>query len=206
MKQNHPMSHNAAQLNAATTGYLAPAAERPPDLLEGQPMKLADNRLAVLVLTWLAGHAGHETGDYLVQDDWAARNKQCHTRPDQPIDGNDDRAPSQRVRDGRRALARHAVTYGVAQAVTKALAYRAVGLRVPMRAQLAGVAVETTVHALIDDGRLLRTFAEITGKLAFHDLAAAGVNGRALMDQAGHKGLQIPLGAIVTTLLAGGAR
>lgn len=141
-------------------------------------------RAAVLGLTWLAGAAGHETGDYLVQLDCDARRKQ------------------QRTPAGRRALARHAITYGLTQAMTKAAAYRAVGVRVPMGAQAAGSVAEIVLHAVIDDGRLLRTFAEVTGKLAFHDLAAAGVNGRALLDQAAHKGLQIPLGAVITTVLA----
>jgi|GEM_PF-4986368 len=141
-------------------------------------------RAAVLGLTWLAGAAGHETGDYLVQLDCDAQRKQ------------------QRTPAGRRALARHAITYGLTQAATKAAAYRAAGLRVPVAVQAAGTAAEIVLHAVIDDGRLLRTFAEITGKPTFHDLAAAGVNGRALMDQAAHKGLQIPLGALITAALA----
>jgi hypothetical protein len=64
------------------------------------------------------------------------------------------------------------------------------------------------LHALIDDGRLLRAFAHHTGKGGFHDLATGGVNGRMLLDQAAHKGLQIPADAMVTALLtrAGGAR
>lgn len=157
---------------------------------------------AVLALTWLGGIAGHETGDYLVQPDRAARNKQCHTRPEQPIDENDHRTPDQRVHDGHRALARHVTSYGLTQAVTKAGAYRAAGVRVPLAAQLAGFVVETALHAVIDDGRLLKRFAEDTGKSGLHGLASGGVNGRMLMDQAGHKGLQIPIGAIVTTLLA----
>lgn len=139
---------------------------------------------AVLALTWLGGLAGHHTGDYLVQSDHDAQHKQNHTP------------------QGRRALARHATTYGMAQAATKALAYRAAGVRVPVAAQAAGFAVETLLHAVIDDGRLLRRFAEVTGKIKFHDLAAAGINGRMLMDQAGHQGGQISVGAIVTAVLA----
>lgn len=141
-------------------------------------------RVAVLGLTWLAGSAGHETGDYLVQLDCDAQRKQ------------------QRTRQGRRSLARHAITYGLTQAATKAAAYRASGLRVPLAAQAAGTAVEIVAHAVIDDGRLLRRFAEVSGKLGFHDLNAGGINGRALMDQASHKGLQIPLGAVITAVLA----
>jgi len=149
-------------------------------------MRTADTtyRAAVLGVTWLAGAAGHETGDYLVQLDCDAQRKQ------------------QRTPAGRRALARHAITYGLTQAVTKAAAYRASGLRVPVAAQVAGTVAEIAAHAAIDDGRLLRRFAQVSGKLGFHDLAARGVNGRALMDQATHKGVQIPLGAVLTALVA----
>ncbi len=142
------------------------------------------NRAVTLAVAWLAGYAGHETGDYLVQRDCDAQRKQ------------------QRTAAGRRALATHAATYGLTQALTRAVAYRAAGLRVPLRAQLAAALVETVAHALVDDGRLLRAFADTTGKGGFHDLAGHGINGRALMDQAAHKGLQIPAGAIVTAALA----
>jgi hypothetical protein len=142
-------------------------------------------RTAVLALTWLGGTAGHDTGDYLVQRDSDATTKQQHTAV------------------GRRALATHVLTYGATQALTKSVAYRVAGVRVPLAAQLAGGVVEMVLHGVIDDGRLLRAFSEAVGKLAFHDLAAGGVNGRMLLDQAAHRGLQLPLGAIVTALVAG---
>ncbi|TLW89235.1 hypothetical protein FFT09_22675 [Saccharomonospora piscinae] len=141
-------------------------------------------RAVVLAVAWVAGQAGHETADYLVQRDCDARAKQQHTP------------------EGRRALANHALSYGLTQAATRALAYRVAGLRVPVRAQLAAAVVETAAHAVIDDGRALAAFADTTGKRGFHALAAHGVNGRALMDQAAHKGVQIPLGAAVTAALA----
>lgn len=144
----------------------------------------ATHRAVVLALTWLASHAGHETGDYLVQRDCDARHKQNHTP------------------EGRKALATHAVTYGATQAVVKTVVFRAAGVRIPWRALVAGQLVEMVLHAVIDDGRLLRRFATAVGKLPFHDLNAGGVNGRLLLDQATHKGLQIPLGAIITALLA----
>jgi len=146
------------------------------------------NRAAVLVLTWLAAQAGHETGDYLVQRDCDAQRKQ------------------QRTRVGRRALATHVLTYGLTQAATKAAVLRAVGVRTPWRALAAGQLAEVVLHAVIDDGRLLRRYSDLTGKRRFHDLADHGVNGRMLLDQAAHKGLQLPVGAIITALLAGGAR
>jgi hypothetical protein len=42
-------------------------------------------------------------------------------------------------------------------------------------AQLAGAVVEGVLHAAIDDGRLLRRFAQATNKMRFHDLADHGV-------------------------------
>ena len=150
------------------------------------------DHLNVLTITWLAAMAGHETGDYLVQRDYDARHKHDHTP------------------EGRRALATHVVTYGITQAVMKAAALRVVGIRVPWRALLAGQFAEIALHAIIDDGRLLRRYAVTTGKLQFHDLNAGGMNGRMLLDQAAHKGLQIPLGALITAVLScramGGSR
>ena len=142
------------------------------------------HRAAVLAVAWLAGQAGHHVGDYLVQRDCDAQKKQ------------------QRGPEGRRALANHAISYGITEAVVRALAYRVAGLRVPARAQLAAAVVETIAHAAIDDGRLLKKFAHATGKGGFHDLAGHGINGRALMDQAAHTGLQVPAGAAITAALA----
>ena len=138
-------------------------------------------RAVVLALTWLASQAGHETGDFLVQRD--GNPKQEHTN------------------EGRTALAAHVLTYGITQAAMKAAVFRAAGVRIPWRALAVGQVVEMVLHAVIDDGRLLRRYAEVAGKLRFHDLNAGGVNGRMLLDQAMHKGLQIPLGAMITALL-----
>ena len=151
-------------------------------------MHHANYRTAVLALSAIGSHAGHESGDYLVQRDCDAQRKQ------------------QRTPEGRRSLARHATTYALTQAATRAGFYRAAGLRVPAIAQLAGAVTEGALHAAIDDGRLLAKFAEASGKKRFHDLANHGINGRALMDQAAHKSLQIPVGAIVTTAVAAALR
>lgn len=152
-------------------------------------------RTTVLVLSMLGSGAGHETGDYLVQSDCDAQRKQ------------------QRTPKGRRSLARHATTYAITQTATRAAFYRTAGIHVPVLAQLIGTVTEGALHAVIDDGRLLARFADLTGKRGFHDLAGHGINGRALMDQAAHRGGQIPVGAVVTTAVAaalaargGGAR
>lgn len=144
-------------------------------------------RAVTLGITWLAGIAGHEVGDYLVQLDCDAVTKQ-------------DRSPA-----GRRALARHVVTYSLTQTAVKWLCLRATGSKVPVRAVLAGQLVEMLAHAAIDDGRLLRRYADLVGKRRFHDCDSGGVNGRMLLDQAAHRGLQIPAGALVTMLVAGDA-
>ena len=141
-------------------------------------------RTSVLTTNFAGGFAGHELGDYLVQIDCDAQRKQ------------------QRTPQGRFSLARHAITYAASQAAVRAGLYRAAGLHVPVLAQLTGAVVEGAAHAVIDDGRLLATFADLTGKRRFHDLAGSGVNGRALMDQAAHKGAQVPIGAITTTAVA----
>lgn len=109
-------------------------------------------RTAVFALSALGSTAGHETGDYLVQSDCDAQRKQEHSRA------------------GRFSLARHAVTYAATQAVSRAGIYRTAGVRVPASAQLAGTVTEGVLHAVIDDGRLLRRFADATGKRGFHDL------------------------------------
>lgn len=140
-------------------------------------------RGVVLTTTWLAGLAGHHTGDYLEQPHRAAMLKQ---------------EPGRR---GRRALHRHVAGYSVVQLVMKLVAYRVAGVRVPARAVLAGQAVESGLHWVIDRGPALRRYADVTGRREFHDTNIGGVNGRMLMDQAAHQGLQVPLGAIVTALL-----
>ncbi|OLM27642.1 hypothetical protein Ae717Ps2_6890c [Pseudonocardia sp. Ae717_Ps2] len=153
-------------------------------------------RIAITVLTALGALLGHHGGDYLAQDDCMSAHKQHRTG------------------QGRRELALHASTYAAAQAVTKWAFYRTAGVRVPWLAQLTGVVAEGVVHAVIDDGRLLARFAAIPGRQRdehgarigrqkrFHGLADHGVNGRALMDQAVHHQVQIPVGVAVTTAVA----
>ena len=141
------------------------------------------HRSTTVALAGLAGILGHHGGDYLAQDDWCARHKQ------------------ERTRRGRLALAVHAATYAATQAATRAAVYRIAGHRVHPLAQLAGAATEALVHAVIDDGRLLRRFAHASGKGGFHDLADHGVNGRALLDQAAHHQVQLPAGIAVTTIV-----
>lgn len=142
------------------------------------------DRLATTVLTTLGSLLGHHGGDYLVQVDCWAQRKQQHTS------------------EGRRALAAHATTYAATQAATKAAFYRTAGVRVPLLAQIAGAVVEGVLHAVIDDGRLLRKFAHATGKGRLHDLADHGVNGRMLLDQAAHQQVQIPAGTVVTVAVS----
>lgn len=156
----------------------------------------------VAVLTGIGGKIGHVAGDYLVQNDAMALHKQDHTRPDCPRNDTDTRTPADRIRDGRRALTIHALSYGLTQAAVKAALYRVAGARVPLLAQLAGAVTETSLHALIDDGRLLHWFAHAKGSGPFYNTASGGVNGRMLLDQAVHEGIQLFAGTVVTTLIA----
>jgi hypothetical protein len=141
-------------------------------------------RATVLILTWIGGSIGHEGADYLIQRDIDAQHKQ------------------HRNGRGRRALVNHVLSYGLTQAAAKEAMYRAAGVRVPYGAQLVGGLAEMLLHTLIDDGRLLHAYASTAGNRRFYDLAEHGVNGRMLMDQAAHKFCQLPLGAVITALLA----
>ncbi|MBN9758876.1 hypothetical protein Ae406Ps2_3010c [Pseudonocardia sp. Ae406_Ps2] len=147
------------------------------------PLRTAD-QAALVTLTAIGSLLGHHGGDYLVQTDTCAAHKQ-------------DRTPA-----GRRALAIHAGTYALTQAVTKAALYRLAGLRVPAAAQLAGALTEALVHAVIDDGRLLEVYARRTRRSRFFGLAGAGINGKALLDQAAHVQVQIPAGIAATAAVA----
>jgi hypothetical protein len=144
---------------------------------------------------------------------WASFSSWSHEEPTRafrlgvtPVTGRPRRfavaRKQQRTPEARRALALHASTYAVTQAVYEAAFYRTACVRVPLRAQLAGAIVEGVLHAVIDDDRLLRRFAEITKTMRFHDLADHGVNGRMLLDQAAHQQLQIPAGTIATVAVA----
>lgn len=144
-------------------------------------------RAVVFAVVHAATSGGHEIGDYLEQPDWAARAKQ------QP-------GP-----EGRGALHRHVAGYTTVQTVATLAALKATGVRVPLRAVLAGQAVNAVTHWAIDRGPVLRRFADLTGKRGFHDLATGGVNGRALLDQAAHKGI-LPIAAAVTAAMAGRSR
>jgi hypothetical protein len=158
-----------------------------------------DHRALVAALSALGGLLGHHGGDYLVQDDCMAYWKQ--NRDDQPR--------------ARRELALHASTYAATQAATRATFYRVAGVRVPLAAQLAGALVEAVLHAVIDDGRLLRAYSRIGAghrrfvdaqgrplgrQQRFHDEVPGG---RALMDQAVHHQLPIPAGVVTTVAVAG---
>lgn len=149
-------------------------------------MTYSTDRAAVFALASLGGQFGHQLGDYLIQPDWCAAP--C---------ANGAPRKQQHTRTGRLALAVHAASYAATQHAARWATYRAAGVRVPAAAQLAATVAEGVLHAVVDDGRLLRRFAHGTGKGAFHDNG-----GRALMDQAVHLGAQIPVGAAITALLA----
>ena len=143
------------------------------------------HRATTATLAAVGGLLGHHGGDYLVQRDrWCA-----------PTDPDGRPLKQQPTRAGRRALAAHATSYAATQATTRAALYRAAGVRVPIRAQLAATLVECILHAVIDDGRLLRWCSTRTGTLRFHDHVPGG---RAHLDQAAHLQVQILAGTLTT--------
>lgn len=163
------------------------------------------DRALVLALTMAGGWAGHHGGDYLWQTDRDACDKQLHNRDwlDHVHVGEDDkRTPAELDHDGKRALASHCIEYAVTQGLTKAVLYRAAGLRVPLSAQVAGAIVAAVLHGGVDDGRPLQSYAGRFNKVVFYKKADHGINGRALLDQAAHKSLGIPATAMFTTMLA----
>lgn len=163
--------------------------------LEPEPVSTAHESpahygAAVFAVVAVATAAGHEVGDYLEQSQDVSERKH---------------SPGA---EGRRALHRHIAGLTGVQLAFTVGALRACGLRVPLRAILAGQAINSVTHWLIDRGPFLRWWAAATGK-ADHEARSgfyyAGdgtpMSGRALCDQAFHKGL-IVIAAGVTAYLA----
>ncbi|MEU4827753.1 hypothetical protein AB0H37_38315 [Actinomadura sp. NPDC023710] len=68
---------------------------------------------------------------------------------------------------GRRAAARHALTYTGAQVAAAAIVLRSLGYRIPVTALLAGAVVNGGTHAVIDRRRFLEELAAWTGHTDF---------------------------------------
>lgn len=117
---------------------------------------------------------------------------------------------------GRRAAARHAVTYTAGQLAGTVMVTRAMGYRVPVRALLAGAVINGFTHAGIDRREPLLRLAGRAGKSGYiarchavringdgTPVAEAGGPGTALMelDQAAHRAIGV-LAAVVTAWIA----
>lgn len=117
---------------------------------------------------------------------------------------------------GRRSVARHVASYTAGQLAGTIAATRALGYRVPPRALLAGAAINSFTHAVIDRRAPLLWLAERAGKGAYVDHCTAvrmdpdgtlttelSGPGTALMelDQALHRAIGVAA-AVVTTWLA----
>lgn len=74
---------------------------------------------------------------------------------------------------GRRAAASHAASYTACQVAATVAVTRAMGYRVPVRALLAGAAVNGVTHAVIDRRAFLLWLAGKAGKRAYIDHCAA---------------------------------
>lgn len=117
---------------------------------------------------------------------------------------------------GRRAVARHVAVYSAGQLAGAVVVTRVLGRRVPLRALLAGTAVNAATHAVIDRRAPLLWLAEKAGKRGYIDhctavrmdgegalTVEASGPGTALMelDQALHRGIGVAA-AVVTAWLA----
>jgi hypothetical protein len=117
---------------------------------------------------------------------------------------------------GRRAAARHVASYTAGQLAGTIVVTRALGYRVPLRALLAGAAVNGVTHFIIDRREPLLWLADRTGKRGYIDhchavrMSADGTPaaemsgpGTALMelDQALHRAIGVGA-ALVTAWLA----
>lgn len=116
---------------------------------------------------------------------------------------------------GRRAAAHHVATYTAGQLAGTITVTRALGYRVPLRALLAGAAVNGATHFIIDRREPLLWLAERTGKRGYIDhchavrISADGTPapelsgpGTALMelDQALHRAIGVAAAAVTAWL------
>lgn len=115
---------------------------------------------------------------------------------------------------GRRAVARHVASYSAVQLAAGVGVTRAFGVRVPVKALLAGAVINAGTHAILDRRDPLIWLAERAGKGGYikhatvvrkpgHDAAELSGPGTALLelDQAAHRGFGF-LAAAVTTWYA----
>jgi hypothetical protein len=112
---------------------------------------------------------------------------------------------------GRRAVTRHVASYTAVQLLAAAGVTRAFGIRVPVKALLAGAAINAGTHAILDRRDPLIWLAGKAGKGGYikhatvvrkagHDTAELSGPGTALMelDQAAHRAIGFAAAAVTT--------
>ena len=185
-------------------------------------------RLALLgTLTAVFGEL-HAVMDHWVQRPGDTALKGLHGdrkvwRDGTPVgDETDDRSgqPAYTVGQvGRRAAARHVASYTAGQLAGTIVVTRALGYRVPLRALLAGAAVNGATHFVIDRREPLLWLADRTGKRGYIDhchavrmtgdgtpAAEMSGPGSALMelDQALHRAIGVAAAAVTAWLATRG--
>ncbi|WP_326945784.1 hypothetical protein OG439_40670 [Amycolatopsis sp. NBC_01307] len=143
-----------------------------------------------------------------------------HPLCDQWLQSSDDAAGKGKPgREGAKHCARHVASYTAGQVTAAVAVTQVLGFRVPLRALVAGAAVNAVTHFVIDRREPLKAMARLTGHQGYIEHATVqrrdGVvdiagPGTALteLDQAAHRAIGV-LASLTTTLLAlraGGSR
>lgn len=165
----------------------------------------------------------HPFWDQWAQDDHDASHKDTYGSHLVYRDGikvgdeDDDRTGQPTVTAsafGRRCVGRHVASYSAGQLAVTVAVTRALGYRIPARALLAGTAINSITHAVIDRRKPLLWLADKIGKTGYIDHCTAvrkpgdteaelSGPGTALMelDQALHRAIGVGA-ALTTTILA----
>jgi hypothetical protein len=136
--------------------------------------------------------AAAAVGDHWIQSDRDARIKGA--TDDSPVTLVDPETGTKTVHgtvDGRKACARHCLTYTATQAAALVAGSRALGLRLRPGPVAAALTISYVTHYAADrrvPGGLLQRLADATGKGRFWRLADHGINGAYALDAAWHHG------------------
>ncbi len=136
-----------------------------------------------------------------------------HPLCDQWLQSNEDAAGKGKPgREGAKHCARHVASYTAGQVAAATAVTRVLGFRTPLRAVLAGAAINAVTHYVIDRREPLKAMARLTGHKGYIEHATVqrrdGVidvagPGTALteLDQAAHRAIGVAA-SLVTTWIA----
>ena len=153
---------------------------------------MTTSRAAQFAATYALLRAAADVGDHWVQSDVCAQAKGAtDDRPVITVDEETDTKTTHGTVAGRRACLSHCLTYTATQGLALAAGSRVLGLRLKPAAVVAALAVSGATHYAADrriPGGLLERLAARSGKGRFYRLAAGGLCGSYLLDQAWHHG------------------